>query len=526
MSGSLLSSRTKIAWRSLVVAVILVGCFERFWFLAHVPFNSDEAIVLLQAQSVLHGHFVSFYWGQFYGAGQPYIAAPLVAIFGAKVWVIRGSSIVLSALGSILVWRIARRVLDHKYLALLVGALSFSIPLAAVMQMSYAYGFRPLTYVCALATILLAIKATVESKTLWFWALLGLVAGIGWWSSPEVVWGLIPAGLVVANAWWPHPQWRRVLKQAAVMASGFVTGAFVWIWVTIASSGSTLKPQPAQQGVLLRFAGFFRHTLPQEFGFRVYSTGSYTIPSHAITWFLYGVALVFLGSCTYGALRAGGVARALGITVVLSPVIYALNPATWYWLDGRYALFLGPLYLTVIAIGIESFTSRYRRKPWARLPLVTGILVAISLAMTVATFASYSSSQSSSRAFAADNGSRSAALALVSHGVTAGWADYWLAYRLDAFTNGQLHLSPIPGDLDRIVSDSVITNSHRPAIWIFRGGGSISTPQGNAKGPEGMRFDSFERQLRAQRRTWDSRRIAGLWVIIVRPAIAPSLIHP
>ena len=509
----------------ILAAIIAVGCAERFWMFGHVPFNSDEAIVMLQSQGILHGHFVSFYWGQFYGAGQAYVAAPLVAVFGAKAWVLRGSSVLLSALGAMLVWRIAKRGLSNHFLSLVIGALSFCVPLASVMQMTFAYGFRPVTYVCALACILLAVQVTTDAPVLWRWALLGLVAGVGWWSSPEVVWGLIPAALVIAMAWWPRPDWRAILKQAVVTTAAFCVGAVVWIWVTLSSSGATLKPQASSIGFVGRFTGFFKHTLPQEFGLRVYTTGSYSVSNRALTAALYLLLLVLLGASTYCAVRSRGLRRALGITVALSPCIYALNPATWFWLDGRYATFLGPLYLVVIAIGIEDLVDRWPENKFSQYRILVPWVVLICLLMSIGSFVAYRSTQTPSRAFAADEHAQSIAGALVADGVNAGWADYWLAYRLDALSNGQLHLSAVPGDLDRVLSDRLLTAQQRPATWLFVGAGTGVTPAQSAKGPVGLGFGAFVNQIHTFGIGWSAKRIAGIWVVTLTSPVDPSRIR-
>ena len=510
--------------RSVIVLLVVVGCYEHLWVLGHVVFNSDEAIMLLQTKSILHGHFVSFYWGQFYGAGQPYVAAPLVALLGSKAWALRCSGVVLAATASFIVWRVAKRCIESQFLAAAIAALSFAIPSASVVQLTYAYGFRPLTVLCVWLVILVAAKASHDSNdSLWWWALLGLVAGVGWWSSPEIVWGYVPALLVIGPSWWTSRDWSLIARSTLATALGFIAGACVWLWVTVTSHGATLKPQAAPVGHLVRLKDFFVYVLPMVFGIRVPGSGAYTLHGALLTWVVYVAMLVALTASCVVALRRGGLARALGFTAAVSPIIFLLDPATWYWQDGRYAIYLAPLYLVVLGIGLEALLARRMENTQGSRSIIAAALVIGCMALGLMSFHAFEKSVPTTAWFAADDGATSAAQALVGHGVTAGWADYWLAYRLDAFSNGQLHLSAIPGDLDRVLSDRLITQARRPATWLFSGGGSGVAPSPEAMGPAGVKFGHFEHKLRALGVSWRAQRVAGLWVIELDKVVNPRI---
>ena len=504
--------------------ILAVGLYEHLWVLGHVTFNSDEAIMLLQTQGILHGHFVSFYWGQFYGAGQPYAAWPLASVFGSKAWVVRISGVILAGIASLLIWRVARRCVESQFLAGAIGALSFAIPAASVVQLTYAYGFRALTLLCVWLVILLAAKVCGNSSpSLWWWGTLGLVAGVGWWSSAEVVWGIVPAAVMVGSLWWSRRNAKEIVRTALATALGFLVGAVVWLWVTVTSHGATLKPQAAPVGHLVRLKDFFVYVLPMVFGIRVPGSGAYTLHGALLTWVVYVAMLVALTASCVVALRRGGLARALGITAAVSPVIFLLDPATWYWQDGRYAIYLAPLYLVVLGIGLEALLARRMENTQGSRSIIAAALVIGCMALGLMSFHAFEKSVPTTAWFAVDDGATSAAQALVGQGVTAGWADYWLAYRLDAFSNGQLHLSAIPGDLDRVLSDRLITQARRPATWLFSGGGSGVAPSPEAMGPAGVKFGHFEHKLRALGVSWRAQRVAGLWVIELDKVVNPRI---
>ncbi len=69
----------------IVGLAIVVGIALRAWSLSHFPTTSDEAVAGLMAQQILHGHFSAFYWGQPYGGVEPYVTAPVFAIFGSSI---------------------------------------------------------------------------------------------------------------------------------------------------------------------------------------------------------------------------------------------------------------------------------------------------------------------------------------------------------------------------------------------------------------------------------------------------------
>ena len=160
------------------------------------------------AREILHGHFSAFYWGQNYGGAEPYVVAAMFALFGQSNFTLGLTPIVLDAIAAVLVWRIGRRLFGSR-----VGvgaALLFWIwPEVYIFDSTQEYGFRFVTLVCGLAVMLIAIRiaqrrepvrlprsdssATVEAPDQSAvvrhldWLALGLFAGIGWWSSPEVV---------------------------------------------------------------------------------------------------------------------------------------------------------------------------------------------------------------------------------------------------------------------------------------------------------------------------------------------------
>ena len=277
--------------RAGIVAVVLVGLFLRVWILGREPWSSSTAIPGLMAREILHGHFSAFYWGQNYGGAEPYVVAAMFALFGQSHFTLGLTPVVLDAIAAVLVWRIGGRLFGSR-----VGvgaALLFWIwPEVYIFDSTQEYGFRFVTLVCGLAVMLIAIRiaqrgepvrlprsfslATVEAPSqsavvvYLDWLALGLFAGIGWWSSPEVVYYLVPS--VVFLGW-------RLLKRRIELRPGYlalavvgaVVGALPWLWANARSHLGSLRHAPAQQdgSYLSHLSILFTHLVPIVLGLRL-----------------------------------------------------------------------------------------------------------------------------------------------------------------------------------------------------------------------------------------------------------------
>ena len=91
--------------------------------------------------------------------------------------------------------------------------------------------------------ILCALRLLDGSRRFVDVIVLGLMAGLGWWSSPEVVYFLVPAGLLVLGA---VIGGTLALRQWLIRLSGpglaaLVVGALPWLWANVQSGFSSLK---------------------------------------------------------------------------------------------------------------------------------------------------------------------------------------------------------------------------------------------------------------------------------------------
>jgi hypothetical protein len=101
--------------------------------------------------------------------------------------------------------------------------------------------------------------------------------------------------------------------------------------------------------------------------------------------------------------------------------------------------------------------------------MLAGGVSALLVALTVVNFAVFEiPHQSFFAGWGNPNGPTQAALAkLEAGGVRAGYADYWVAYRLDFLSGGKVHMTVVGTDPDRWPALNREVEDSRTPAWIF-----------------------------------------------------------
>jgi len=170
-------------------------------------------------------------------------------------------------------------------------------------------------------------------------------------------------------------------------------------------------------------------------------------------------------------------ATAIGVSLLVFPLLYAAQPGTWYWQDGRYIVFLSPLLALALVAATEPVAralgpprfSALLRPPTTALLLMTSAVVLVGV-LTIVTFTQNNdvSLRSFTSGWADPNGSVDHAITtLEAHGVRAGFADYWVAYKIDLLARGGMTITPAPGDVDRSKSIDAQVNGVPDQAWLF-----------------------------------------------------------
>lgn len=180
------------AW--LVVLVVVVGLAIRFWVLAS-PFgevDSDEAVVGLMARHFLDGRVATFFWGSNYGGTlDQMLTAGVFAVVGSSVLALKLVQVFLAGVACVLTWRVGRRVVGEGPAR--VAALLFWIaPAAYLLFSTKSRGWHWLGLCLALGIVLVCLR--LVSRPRWLeMAVLGLLVGLAFWTSPALAFVVVPA---------------------------------------------------------------------------------------------------------------------------------------------------------------------------------------------------------------------------------------------------------------------------------------------------------------------------------------------
>lgn len=468
----------------LSIAAIGSGVYTRAWYLFHRPISSDEAINGLMARHILHGHFFAFGWGHVYGGVEPYLTAAGFGIFGTSAWVLRAVPLLLSIGAALLTWRVTRRLVDDSPLAVLAGAVVWAAPSSAVYNSFMESGFRGVTLFCGLASLLFSLRVLDGNNHWWNYGMLGLFLGIGWWSSPELVYYLIPVGLLMVGFLWSkRDQFVSLLPRLGTVAVLAGVGMLPWLWANVGSGFKSLKTSsfgvPAQPITYRgRLDQFFHHSLGILFSLRDIFDGRW-LGGRTVGEVLLALVLVVLGVSLVLALIRGGRAVAIAVPIILFPFVMALSPATRYWQTGRYIGYVVPLYVMVLAVGalaIERVASSRKRTAIPRDSIrssagrlafsgIGAFLIAVALLSFVKD--PYPGVSLTASWSDPNKPTTSVIRTLENSGVTYGYANYWVAYRLDLLAKENLKITVGHGDFDRWTPFTRQVTSHPESAWIF-----------------------------------------------------------
>ncbi len=460
-----------LATLAVVLAAVLGGLAIRLWWVFHQTSTADEAAVGLVAQAGLHGHFQAFLGGQPYGGtAEPYLIAIAFAFFGQTAVVIELVAVVLAAVAAAIVWRIVRRMQADPRVAWLAAALAWCGPAVTAHDSMTEYGFRGVALVCGLFVVLFSLRALDRGPHVADLAALGLMAGIGWWSTPEMAYFAVPTVVILALAIQRSPAprrrpWARCVFVGIVCA---LVGALPWIWANVRSGLASLgaygpKPEPYAG----RLSVFFHEVLPMEFG--LLRTGDGTRFFGSAEPYLYVLGLVLLGAALLLCAARGGPSLAIAAGVVALPFIYAISPFTWEWQDGRYGNYLTPLMAIVIAIGVMEAGRRLRLSPDGPVLVLAGSVVLVFGLCVHGTsqLATWEHGEITSTWGDPDDATIGFVRQLEHDGLRTGYADYWVAYKLDFYGRGALAFTTAGYEIDRSPSiDEQVRRSAHPA-WLF-----------------------------------------------------------
>lgn len=344
---------------AFVVGVIALGCALRFWELGRAPINADQATVGLMAHEILRGHFSTFFWGQHYGGGEPYLVAILFALFGQSTFTLGLAPAVLDACAALLVWRIGRRLFSPQ-VGVGAGLLFWIWPAAYVELSTVEYGFRWLALLSGLVALFEALRIADRDRSrrrgsmaVFDWFGLGLAIGVGWWCSPEILYFALPSIGLVAIDHFRH-RVRLPASGVLVMVVSAALGAMPWLTYNVGRGFRSLHERRHSLSVFEdRLRSLGTHSLPIALGLRLQRSGTWVISTSAGRA-LFALFLIGLGGVVLLLVRQRRAFVLVGFCA-FAPLGFAIAP-TVAWIDGRYALYFAPVIALLVIEGCTEVT--------------------------------------------------------------------------------------------------------------------------------------------------------------------------
>jgi hypothetical protein len=284
---------------------------------------------------------------------------------------------------------------------------------------------------------------------------------VGWWASPEIAYFAIPV-LIVVVAESVLGRIRVTLTEVGLAVLALVLGAMPWIVPNLSSGGASLHsgPQP-DAGFLSHLETLRLHVLPIYLGLALPVSGRFVLPHEIGRAIEYAIAILGVAVCAILLRRRS--AWLLVAMAVLFPFVYAASPATWYWQDGRYAIYLVPIAALLASTGVcvlGTAIGRWRKS--ARIRARSTVTVALSVlvlvvsgvtvadARLVAPFrpGSPSGPAATWTSWHADATGYASRLAdgLRRAGITGAVAGYWIAEPLTFVSRGSITASDVRYD--------------------------------------------------------------------------------
>lgn len=331
----------RLGVRTVVVLGALAGVALRIW--AHRTslgtLDGDEAVWGLMARHLLDGELSAFFWGQGYGGTQEVIAtAPLVALLGTSTEVIRLVPVSLTAVSAVLAWRIGLRTVGEPA-ARIAGVLLWVWPPYLVWKSGRAHGFYGSGLVLVCLVLLLVLRlANRRART--DAALLGLVLGLAWWQTPQVVPVALPA-----LAWlvWRQP---TIWRDSWLVVLAALTGALPWLASNLSHDWWSFDVDSGETPYPTRLRGFFAATFPMALGLRIPFTSEWPLGALLSAAVYAALAALFAAAWWRRRSSASGLLFAV---VAAFPFLYALSPSTWIVDEPRYVVVLLPVLALLFA---------------------------------------------------------------------------------------------------------------------------------------------------------------------------------
>jgi 4-amino-4-deoxy-L-arabinose transferase-like glycosyltransferase len=444
-----------------LLAILLLAAGVRALLLASgsVSFHADEAVVGLMARHILQGARPTFFYGQAYmGSLDAWLVAAGFTLLGQSVMVMRLVQSALYLLAVAAGYTVAWRLIARPVAAAAAG-LSLAVPTANVALYTTATlgGYNELLLLGSLIWLLCWDIYRNFPGSAWRWALMGLCAGLGWWTHGLIVIYALPAAALLLYRMFFKPvgMRRAALALVGIALAGFVTGSAPWWVFDIQHNGAAISTfltsrqtgefagiglpdlPPGQRALGLLLVG-----LPALIGLRFpWSEAYFLLPVGALVGLVYLAAFYRLAQG--GTLRPEARVFILGVFALFGLIFVASS----FGADptGRYFLPLAlPLGIALGALADALYTRPPGPSPapqwWKRaaalLPVALVIVYQAAGLITAASGPPGFTTQFDPVSHIPNDHDAELMAFLESNDLFHGYTNYWVAFRL-AFLSGE-----------------------------------------------------------------------------------------
>ncbi|NWG17241.1 MAG: glycosyltransferase family 39 protein [Chloroflexi bacterium] len=470
-----------------LLAILLLAALVRALLLVSgsVSFHADEAIVGLMARHILDGARPTFFYGQAYmGSLDAWLVAVGFALLGESVLVIRlvqsALYLLVVAAGYAAAWRLTARPVVAA-----VAGLTLAVPTPNVALYTTATlgGYNEVLLLGSLVLLLGWGIYHDFPHSAWRWALLGLCAGLGWWTHGLIVIYALPVAALLFYRTLIKPAMprRAGFVMIGLALAGFVIGSAPWWVFDIQHHGAAISTFLASRqsgeftGIGLpdvppgqRALGLLLVGLPTLIGLRFpWSEAYFLLPVGALVLPVYAAAF-------YRLLRGGALVPdvrllLLGLFVLFGLVFVAssfgADPTGRYFLP--LALPLGIVLGTLVDAFITQASGQSPAPGWKRaaafVPAALVILYQAAGLITAASGLPGFTTQFDPVSHIPNDHDAELISFLETNDLFHGYTNYWVVFRLAFLSGERLQYSaalPYKTSLDYNPAD----NRYRPYV--------------------------------------------------------------
>jgi hypothetical protein len=372
-----------IRWADVVIAavVVVVGVVLRWRLLGsdRGDLLADEAFTGLLSAEILDGYLPVMIAGIGYTAPvESYLYAPVAAVFGMSVPLLKMVPVVLWACSAAIVMAGSRRILGRGP-SHVAGAVAW-FPPGALLAISFrAYeGYASGLVICAVLIVYamaLVSRRAAAARPMDAVAIGGLVGLLAWVHPIFLVVALPTLGVLTALRWRAARHWWLPLIGGGVCGAGLLIA-----WNAKNGWPSLSQPAEATEGVGSRFVRLLTELVPRLFGVRTYAN----------EWIVPGVVaavviVVAVGLIGVGVWRLVQLDRWVAAVIAAPlvgglPLMSLLNNAS-ITDDGRYGIvFVVPMAIAVGASTIRPWSAARpapRPSRTSALPVLPGVVAVV-----------------------------------------------------------------------------------------------------------------------------------------------------